>query len=246
MIDDPEKILKVLSGAKGAIARQILQKLKADEKLDAYEIRFIRNFETEIKEKGGGTPDEAENRQVFRNTREVAAYLRKEGWKASQSTVYKHQTEGKIKISLDGTYALKDVLKYARGFLMLRSATTKQDDEELQRRKIRVEIMRIEEQAKLARIKRMAEEGRYILRSDFELELAARAVTLEANFKFMIQDRAGDWIHLVAGNRKMAADLIRSVNEDLDMMLNEFASEREFTITMTTGSVDKEMNDEGD
>ena len=246
MIDDPEKILKVLSGAKGAIARQILQKLKADEKLDAYEIRFIRNFETEIKKNGGPPLGEAEPRQVFRNTREVAAYLRKEGWKASQSTVYKHQNEGKIKINQDGTYALKDVLKYARGFLMLREVKQKIADEDLQRQKLRAEILRIQEQAKLAQIKRMAEEGRYILRSDFELELAARAVTLEANLKFLVQDRAGEWIQSVQGDRKRTGDLIHRINDDLDTMLNEFASEREFTITMTTGSAGKEMNDEGD
>jgi hypothetical protein len=176
----------------------------------------------------------------FRNLREVVEYLKGQDWKVSQATVYKHQSEGKIKAEADGTYLLKSVLRYARGFLMLRQVKQKVDDEELQRKKTKAEIWRTEEQAKLGRIKRMVEEGKYILREQFELEMAARAAVLEAGLKYSIQSKAGEWIDAVKGDHERTGDLIRIAVDSLNQALNEFATLKEFHVIFAIRNTEKE------
>lgn len=166
----------------------------------------------------------------FKNLREAVAWLKAQGWKVSQSTIYKHENDGKIRAEADGTYSGKSVLKYARSFLMLQATKEKIDDEALLRKKTMAEIRRIDEQAKLARIKRMAEEGRYILRDQFELELAARAAALESELLFMVQSRVGNWIRIVSGDFKRTQELITDVSDAVNDALNRFAGDREFHV----------------
>jgi hypothetical protein len=171
-------------------------------------------------------------KREFRNLREVAEYLKASGWKVSQSTVYKHGGEGKIRPNQEGVYSLKAVEKYAGIFLVRKETQQKIIDDELQRKKLLAEVEKLSEQARLARIKRLAEEGRYILRDDLELEMAARAASLEAGLKHIVQLRAGDWISVVTGDGKKTGDLIREMNKAIDLILNEFASMREFHIIL--------------
>jgi len=166
----------------------------------------------------------------FKNLTEVTSYLKNEGWQVSQSTVYKHGQEGKIRPDIGKAYSLAAVKRYANRFLVL--AKTKQtiSDEDLQRKKLMAETARVTEQAKLAQIKRMSEEGKYILRSDLFLEMAARAATLEAGLKYMISSKAADWIEMVDGDQKKVGDLIRAMENGLNEGLNEFASTKEFQV----------------
>ena len=186
----------------------------------------------------GGKPQE------FKNLREVAGFLKGQGWKVSQSTLYKHQGEGKIKAEPDGTYTFKSVMRYAKAYLTTLEVKRKAEDEELQRRKTLAEIRRIDEQAKLAQIQRMKEEGKYILLERFELELASRAAVLEAGLKFMIEARAGEWIDLVGGDHERTADFIRSATTALNDALNQFATLKEFHVVFV--EKDKSRQDQQD
>jgi hypothetical protein len=219
----------VLARARKVLLRNTLVKIRDGKSLTAKETELIEEAEKEA-EIGASEIGGSVGKETFKNVREVVAYLKGQDWKVSQATIYKHQNEGKIKAEADGTYLLKSVLRYARGFLMLRQAKQKVDDEELQRKKTKAEIWRTEEQAKLGRIKRMVEEGRYILRDQFELELAARAAALEAALMFMVQAKAGDWIRMVAGNHQKTQDLINDMTEAHNDTLNEFASDKEFHV----------------
>lgn len=216
----------VLGWARKVMLRNALVKVKEGKSLTAHEAKIIQEEEAEH----GQDELVRGTRENFKNLREVVAYLKGQDWKVSQATVYKHQNEGKIKSEGDGTFTLKHVLRYARGFLMLREAKQKVDDEELQRRKTKAEIRRIDEQGKFARIKRMVEEGKYILRDQFELELAARAAVLEAGLKYAIQAKAGEWIDAVKGDHERTGDLIRIATDALNLALNEFATMKEFHV----------------
>lgn len=186
-------------------------------------------------------------KESFKNLREVTEYLRGQGWKVAQSTVYKHENDGKIRPEADGSYGIKSVLKYARSFLLLKSTKEKLDDEALQRKKTMAEIRRIDEQAKLARIKRMVEEGRYILKEQFELELAARAAALEAALLFMVQSKVGNWIRIVSGDFKRTQDLISDFSDAVNDTLNEFASLKEFHVLFAINAPgEKESDDAAD
>jgi hypothetical protein len=224
----PPEMKDVLARARKVMLRNALVKVKEGKSLTAKETELIE--EAEIEAQHGQDELVRGTQEKFKNVREVVAYLKGQDWKVSQATIYKHQNDGKIKAEADGTYTVKNVLRYARGFLMLREAKRKVDDEELQRKKTKAEIWRTEEQAKLGRIKRMVEEGKYILRDQFELELAARAAALEAALMFMVQAKAGDWIRMVAGNHQKTQDLINDMTEAHNDTLNEFASEKEFHV----------------
>jgi hypothetical protein len=235
----------VLGRARKVMLRNALVKVKEGKSLTAHEAKIIQEAEAEAEHgsaEGGLGRGTQEN---FKNLREVVAYLKGQSWKVSQATVYKHQNEGKIKSERDGTFTLKHVLRYARGFLMLREAKQKVDDEELQRRKTKAEIRRIDEQGKFARIKRMVEEGKYILRDQFELELAARAAVLEAGLKYAIQAKAGEWIDAVKGDHERTGDLIRIATDALNLALNEFATTKEFHVVFAV-SKEKSRQDEQD
>ena len=171
----------------------------------------------------------------FKNLREVSDYLRKEGWQVSQSTVYKHGNDGKIRPDVGTAYSYNAVKRYASRYLIRAETKLKINDEELQRKKTIAEVARITEQAKLAQIKRMAEVGKYILRSDLFLEMAARAAILEAGLKYMINSRAADWIEAVDGDQKKVGDLIRIMENSLNRGLNEFASITEFQVVFDFG-----------
>jgi len=167
----------------------------------------------------------------FKNLRAVARYLQEEGWQVAERTVYNHGRRGLIRPDKQtGMYDARHVNRYAATHLPMRETRTKLDAEDLARKKTMAEVAKLTEQAKLAQIKRFAEEGKYIPRDDLEMELAARAAVVENSIKYMVQSRAGEWIELVEGNTKRRGDLISVLNEDFDKMMNEFASTREFHV----------------
>jgi len=168
----------------------------------------------------------------FKNVKEVAQFLNSEGWKVAQSTVYKHRTEGLIRPDADGNFTRKAVLKYARLYLKQTSTDQKIKEDELSRKDRETELALKEEKLKRERMKRMYEEGQYFLRDELDIELAARAATLEAGMKYMVQTKAGAWINMVGGNEEMITDFIREIHSGINEALNEFASLKEFQVIL--------------
>jgi phosphotransacetylase len=167
----------------------------------------------------------------FKNLREVATYLRDEGWKVSKSTVYEHSKKGMIRPDVEKKrYSLKAVLKYAQTHLVPLGTVQKKKDEDLQRQKTLAEIERIQEQTRREKINRLKAEGALIEKESVYLELAARGAVLEAGLKGMVQARAGDWVTLVHGDEKKTADLVRELMTEIDLTVNEFATTKEFQV----------------
>jgi len=170
--------------------------------------------------------------KTFKNLKEIAAHLKTEGWKVAQSTVYEHGRTGKIRPDKGKAYSGRTVQRYAHRHLMLQQTRAKLGDDELQQRKLIAEVAKLTEHAKLAQIKRMAEEGKYILRSEVELELAGRAAVLDNRWTYQIQTEAPEIIGVVDGDPKRTGDLIRLLMDWKNDILNEFASTREFEVVM--------------
>lgn len=166
----------------------------------------------------------------FKSIRKCVEYLFEQGWKISTSSMQRHVKQGLVKPDLpSGGFSRKSILKYAGRHLKMRRTLMRLADEELQRKKTEAEVFKLNEQGKLAQIKRLSEQGRYLLREDVYLELAARTATLEAGLRHMVHSSAGDWIALVDGNDKKVGDLIRDINGALDALLNEYAT-KEFEV----------------
>jgi hypothetical protein len=250
MTDDSQKLLEVIGQAQRAALGPILAKIQAKEVPTPQEVRTLRELEKDLKEEetagGVGTLNPEPLPTVFKNIREVAAYLKEEGWKVGQATLYTHQKEGKIKGEPDGTYIVKSVLKYARDHLFMMSTKRKHTDEELQRRKIKAETGWKEEQLKRERLKRMTEEGRLIERDQFELELAARGALMDTLRQNSIQTLAAERVAIVGGDPARIPDLIAFDLAEHNDMMNQFATTREFHVLFKTakGKEKKEEREE--
>ena len=169
------------------------------------------------------------------NLRQVAAHLLDQGWQVSQSTVYKHGREGRIRPTADGTYPLRDVERYATVHLVRKETAEKAGSTALQDEKTQAEVDRLKEQALHARIKRLALEGKYLPREQVELELAGRAATLAAGLSFFAQARAGEIVELVGGDPARTGDLVRELTAAFDELLNEYATTKGFEVSFGGG-----------
>lgn len=169
-------------------------------------------------------------KQEFKNLTEVAAFLKEQGWKVAQRTVYRHGKEGKILSDPSGIYLLKAVQKYARLHLMMTDTRKKIRDDELQRNKTAAEVDKTQEQAKLARFKREILEGKYMPREEVNLELAARAGVLQDGLRYRNRTLASDLIQAVGGDQERVADLIRALDDSDRELLNQYASMKEFEV----------------
>ena len=170
--------------------------------------------------------------QVFSSIKLAAEFLREEGWKISKSTLQRHLKKGLIRPDLpNGAFSQKALRKYAGRHLVMQSTLTKISDEDLQREKMEAEVLKLKEQGKLAKIQRMAKEGKYVLRESVDLESAAKAAVFKVILHGIALTRAGDFIQLVNGDEKKVGDLTRELSEAFDMALNEVASsDREYTV----------------
>lgn len=167
---------------------------------------------------------------AFGNAREAAEWLKKQGWKVSPASAYRAAKTGKLRPEDDGTFSMSSVEMYAARYLIRLDSKKKLDAEELQARKQKAETLLREEQRRLVQLRRLIEEGKYMRREDFFLEMAARGAVLDATFRFEIQTKAGDLIDAVGGNQQCQGDLILRMSEWLDNVLNQFCTTKEFHV----------------
>jgi len=176
---------------------------------------------------GGKAPEE------FRNLLEVLDYLKGEGWKTSKTALYEHKRKGLIRPDRDGgRYSLRAVQRYAYDHLVLEKTHVRKQEDDLRRRRIKAEIAKIEEQAKRERLRREIEEGKYVPREDFELELAARAAVLDTMRRTNIRTRAAERVALVGGDPARIPDLIAFDLEVHNEEMNAFANTKEFRVLL--------------
>lgn len=166
----------------------------------------------------------------FKNVGQVATYLNQEGWKVTQRTVYNHAKKGLLNKSTDGTFSLKAVKKYAAGYLTTIDTAETIEDGKNRKEKERLEKELLQEKVKRERIKRMYEEGKYVERDMFYLELAARGAVFDSMFKGMIQARAGEFVALVDGDETKTNQLVQELMSEVDRVLTEFCNIKAFHV----------------
>lgn len=180
----------------------------------------------------------------FKNIRAVAAWLKKDGWAIGQTQLYTHNKEGKLRPDLpEGGFSLPAVQKYAATHLTKAKTRLKLKDEDLQRRKLISDIEKNEEETRRARVKRLAEEGRYVSMEEVERMFAARAVLMDTMRQASIINHAAARVALVGGSTEKVSDLI-----EMDMAhhveeMNQFASWEEFRVILPANTEDVSRRD---
>ncbi|MCK5541697.1 MAG: hypothetical protein KAI40_03320 [Desulfobacterales bacterium] len=165
---------------------------------------------------------------LFKNLQAVLEHLKKAGFKISQPKLYKNSKTGQIRVNPDGTVWESEVRGYAS---TLKRVGGKIDDlNDIHSRRSAKDILLIDEKILKIKFENEKEQGKYILRKDFEAELAARAVVFESGFRHLFNMKAREWIALVNGRVEKSPDLLQHLNAALDEQLNYYATTRVYQV----------------
>ena len=184
--------------------------------------------------------------ETLANVQAVLAYLLDAGWQVSQSGLYKHRKAGKITSEPDGTFPRKDVDKYAKAFLKQKATGKKKQDaqDELQRQKLEKELEKLEIDNTRARLKRDVELEKYIPRDEMYLEMASRAGIFHAGLDYWIRTTGAEWVRSVGGDLQKVGALIDAMIREKDILINQYASIRDFQVIID--GVDDDYDDDDD
>jgi len=191
-----------------------------------------------------GSQDDAE--RPFPTIAEVLVYLDVEGWKVTRASLYRHQKEGKFLPQRDGSFARKDVDRYAKTWLKQQSTGKKLGEkmDELQRLKIEKELAALDLELKRKQLAYDKDTERMIPRELVEIELAGRAGVLDAGLKHWVQSRAAEWIRTAGGDTAKVGDLINQMNRDLDEHLNSYAAPIDYRIVIDVEEEEADFSEE--
>lgn len=176
----------------------------------------------------------------------VLKYLQAGDWRVTKTSLYRHRKEGKIAPRRDGGFAVRDIEKYARTWLKQKSTGKKlaEKSEEMQSRKLSLEISVKEEELKRIRFANERERGLYIPRSQVDLEQAALVGILDAALRNWVQAELAEWVRLVGGDVRRIGELNAHVLRGLDRHLNSLSRDREYDVVIPAEEA-AEQNDGG-
>ncbi len=170
----------------------------------------------------------------FTSKKAALDHLVASGWQIGQSQFYSHCKQMLLRPEKEGGYAVKAVEKYA-GLHLRRTETGQKVNDKLDR----MQEERLEVELATARVKLTREEhdlgvkqSKFIPRADFELAIVGRAVAFMAHLNHTIQTNVPDWIDLVGGDQKMAADLVATISEAIEQRMGDFAANVEFDVIL--------------
>lgn len=164
----------------------------------------------------------------FKSYREIADYLGGLGYRVSKSKIGRDLKALRIDKNSDGIYSQKVILEYAA--TLERKGDDGAGPAELQAKKSAMEIDLLGLKTAKFEFEIDKERGKYILKKDFNAELAARAVVLESGFQHYFATRAREMIAAVGGKIDKTADLLELLNQGLNEQLNVYASQDVFQV----------------
>lgn len=165
--EDIKNLRSLISKTKQINLRKAMEDAQSGKSLTSAQIKVLEEFDGELK--GAQEPQEArsavEEPQNFKNLRQVLVYLLERGYKVSQSSLYLHGKESKIRPTPDGTYTLKAVKTYASTFLRTMATHLTEKADELQRKYEKARLRNMQIKNKQDALKLAIQEGKYILRT---------------------------------------------------------------------------------
>lgn len=149
--------------------------------------------------------------------RAVVAHLNSVGYKIKKSSISNHVKEGKLRPLEDGTFALKDVEKYASTFLHHRtSQQTAAAMGESQMDIARAEYEKLCNENELLRLKIDEKNGSLVSRSHFEHEIAARAQILRLDAESFARGNAQAIVALISGDELKTPELVAFLLSEIE------------------------------
>lgn len=174
---------------------------------------------------------------------QVLAYLEQAGRKVKKTKLYDDVKKGVLpRRMLDGKAVFRpvDVDRYATTLpLSVVPERQAQDAEDLARVKLAAEIDKLQSQKASIDLDRKIKLGKYVLREDVALELAARAGELDRALRTSMRLYVPDFVRLCAGDADKGEALTVEFEKLLDAALTEFSRPMEFETVFTDGDSNK-------
>jgi len=178
---------------------------------------------------------ESGGERVFRNPRQVAAYLSEQGWKVSENTAYNHRDRGMLRPDRDGLFRESDVLRYAASNLKRKDGGGSERLEALQERRALADIVKAEVQTAKARLQQEIMEGKYITKEEHFRAMATRARLLKADMLNFGRLYVENLIHIVGGDPGQAPEALAFVERQVEQWLNRYATQGEIRLAAGEG-----------
>lgn len=162
------------------------------------------------------------------NLRAVASYLVEKGWKVSESTVYAHKEEGKIAPDGEGRYPVSRVMDYAKVHLERKDGGGESDLDALALRRAIAETQSKEAKAETDQIELARTRGQVADWGRVQLELAARAATLRADFRNLVHVLAPEIARLTGAGPAQIPAIISLLERSHAAYFDAYAQEKTF------------------
>jgi len=178
---------------------------------------------------------------VFESRIEALKHLKGLGYKVGKSKFYKDAGEGLVRFESDGKINQKSLDRYIRLSGIRRFSEIGQNKGEekdsVLYEKAEQEVEKLKEQVRELRKKNEILEGQYFRKSDFEMELAARAAVFESELKQNFRTHAERLTAVVSGDSNRAMAVAEALETILDRALRNLADTSRFHVIFESGPV---------
>lgn len=188
-----------------------------------------------VKKLEGGDKDDG---IVFKNRKEVLSYLKGQGYKIGQTKVY---TDRLLRVQKDGSILERDVERYIKAAgLDKKTGKTSAVIEELTARIKRLEAEKLAAQVIDLNRKNEIADGQYMLKTDIDMEFAARVIGFDTVFRIGIISEVCGWMHADGLDPKLITLRQELLNERFDQHFAEMARTDRFQVIIESEEVKDE------
>lgn len=267
--DKKDIILNNLEAGKFAMAKMyntLLKRINEGEILSKKELETFNELDRELRSTYTEQPskDSSPDKQLpsapgsstpapFKNIHAIVKYLQEKGYAIKKSSVYNHQTAGKIRPNKAGEYPIADVDKYAAVHLKLADGTPSAGKllDKAQKEKASAETREKLARARHWELRTGALEGKLVPRELFENELAGRAAIFRTDGENFFRSQAAAFVNIVNGDPAKIAELMAFCLDAHEQWLSRYLQKEEFKVDPTAyerifDAVSKEEHDDLD
>lgn len=164
----------------------------------------------------------------FENRKAVLEYLNENGYSISQGKLYGHAKKGLLKLQADKSVLKSSLEAYIdnpeSGLIRHAEVGQGEEDKAKHDEKFEYEVSILRTKDAKTKFDFEKEQGKYILKDEFEMEVSARAAVLDSGLSYWIKSNVAEWIQVCGGNQEKRSELLQMMLEGKDQRLNEFAT----------------------
>jgi hypothetical protein len=176
----------------------------------------------------------------YQNIMALVNAMQQRGYKLKKTKAYGDAKRGLLRVQDDGTITATDAKAYELTLSLGRDLKTSVEVLEAVETKTELEAEKIRLQNEKLRWEMERDQGKWVLRESFEMELATRAAYLEMGIRNFFETKAASWIGLVGGKVNKAHLMINEFEREFDALINSYYDMRRFNVNFVIGDLSAE------